>query len=99
MLYKHALKDKDELTVTYNGIVTTNGAWSGSQWVGGTEENYNCSQFTMIIYVMWAKKMLTTPSLYHLFTLPDHGTDWARKHVLNQTLEEGLAREVGICSS
>lgn len=28
---------------TYNGIVTTDGAWAGGQRVGGTEDDY-CSE-------------------------------------------------------
>lgn len=40
---------------------------------------------------------LTTAGLDGITALPDHGADGARVHVLNQTREEGLASEVGIC--
>lgn len=40
---------------------------------------------------------LTTAGLDGITALPDHGADGARVHVLNQTREEGLASEIGIC--
>lgn len=37
-----------------------------------------------------------TALLDHVLTLPDHGDNGARGHVLDQTREEGLALEVGV---
>lgn len=37
-----------------------------------------------------------TALLDHVLTLPDHGNNGARGHVLDQTREEGLALEVGV---
>lgn len=57
-------------------IITTDGSWSGSQWVGGTEED--------------------TAGLDGILTLPDHGADWARVHVVDETSKESLGGEIGV---
>ncbi len=39
---------------------------------------------------------LTAAGLDGVTTLPDHGADGAREHVLNEASEEGLASEIGV---
>lgn len=63
-----------DISADGNGVVTSNGAWSRGEWVGGSQER--------------------SSSLDGVGSLPDHGTDWARVHVLDETGEKWLRREV-----